>query len=348
MMVKTIDLKENMELKEGIVVNNIVLIEEGTKLTKELIERIKKFNIEEVSIKDEEKNIEDILLEEEKIKEEFKKEYLESIEDTKEVLEDVLNNKIDDTTLELIVDKTMGNIEKDKNILLSLMDMKSEGEYLFDHSLKTTMLAIMLGKELNYTDEELEILGKAAILHDVGMLKVKKEIIDKKSKLTLEEMEEVKKHIDITLDLLKNEEKEVLEIIKYHHERIDGKGYPNGLKSEDIPDMSKVLKIADIYAALVSNRSYRKAFNANEAIKEMVHASGKEIDLILFKKFLKIMSMFPIGSKVRLSNGKIAIVKQITENIFRPVIDIEENGKIERIDLSKKENFLLHIMGLAE
>jgi HD-GYP domain-containing protein (c-di-GMP phosphodiesterase class II) len=241
----------------------------------------------------------------------------------------------------------MENINQDTDILMGLMEMKDEEDFLFDHSLKSMMLALIFGKELNYTEKELDILGKAALLHDIGMMKLDRAILHKAGKLTDAEMEEVKKHPLNAVEMLEGQDMEVIEIVKHHHERVDGTGYPSKLKDEEISEMAKVLKICDMYSAITSPRPYRPAFSKNDAIKELVQASGKEIDLVLFKRFLKIMSMFPVGSKVKLNNGKIATVAKITQNIFRPVIDIEENGKIQRIDLSNDENFLIHIMGLA-
>jgi HD-GYP domain-containing protein (c-di-GMP phosphodiesterase class II) len=249
--------------------------------------------------------------------------------------------------IDTIVDKTMENINQDTDILMGLMEMKDEEDFLFEHSLKSMMLALIFGKELNYTEKELDILGKAALLHDIGMMKLDREILHKPGKLTDAEMEEVRKHPLNAVEMLDGQDMEVTEIVKHHHERVDGTGYPSKLKDEEISEMAKVLKICDMYSAITSPRPYRPIFSKNDAIKELVQASGKEIDLVLFKKFLKIMSMFPVGSKVKLNNGKIASVAKITQNIFRPVIDIEENGKIQRIDLSNDENFLIHIMGLA-
>lgn len=348
MNLKTEDLKPGMIVATEVLFNNTILVEKDAILTSDLIEKIRKFRIEEVEIKKEDEvSIEEILKKEEVIKEKFSEDYKENIEKTKTVLEDALNSKIDDEVIDAIVDKTMENINQDSDILMGLMEMKDEEDFLFDHSLKSMMLALIFGKELNYSEKELDILGKAALLHDIGMMRIEREILHKTGTLTDEEMEKVRKHPLYAVEMLDGQDMEVIEVVKHHHERVDGTGYPSKLKDEEISEMAKVLKICDMYSALTSQRPYREAFSKNNAIKELVQSSGKEIDLVLFKKFLKIMSMFPVGSKVKLNNGKIATVAKITSNIFRPVIDIEEDGKIQRIDLSNDENFLIHIMGLA-
>lgn len=159
------------------------------------------------------------------------------------------------------------------------------------HSKRVAALAVTLGKELGCSDEELDVLHFAGRLHDIGKIGVRDKVLLKDGKLTEEEFEEIKKHPVIganivgKLGLWSREEA----IIRYHHERYDGKGYPQGLKGEAIPYLARITSIADAYDAMASDRSYRDKLSEAEIFENLEKGAGTQFDPKMVKVFLKII-----------------------------------------------------------
>ena len=147
--------------------------------------------------------------------------------------------------------------------------------------------------------KKLEIIYLAGLLHDIGKIGVSEQIIDKPSKLTDKEFEEIKKHpiysremIDEALHNNSNmfnieEFKVIIDIASYHHERWDGKGYPYGLKGEEIPLTARIISVADTYDAMTADRPYRKALTADKALEEIKRNSGTQFDPTVVDHFLE-------------------------------------------------------------
>lgn len=343
MKIKVLDLKEGMILKNPVFSDNKILMEKGQEITSKSIERLENYKIGEVEILDgKEQELNKIQTEEKVIKEEFEKVYQETRVKAKEVFTKALNGNVDIKAVDTMIIDTIANLEKSKDIFLTLLSMRGEENYLYDHSIKSTIIALSIGKKLGYDKDQLRLLGKAALLHDVGMFSIDNEIINKKDKLNDKEMQIIRKHTLDGENLLKNEEEIVQLAAKFHHERIDGEGYPNRVKGEELPEIVRIISIADIYTALISSREYRDAKDPQEVIAYLMQMSSKQVDTNIVKKLLENMSLFSIGAQVKLSNGKIAKVVKATDNPFRPIVDTED----ERIDLNNKKNSLIYIMRL--
>jgi HD-GYP domain-containing protein (c-di-GMP phosphodiesterase class II) len=344
MKIKVLDLKEGMILKNPVFSDNKILMEKGQEITSKSIERLENYKIGEVEILDgKEQELNKIQTEEKVIKEEFEKVYQETRVKAKEVFTKALNGNVDIKAVDTMIIDTIANLEKSKDIFLTLLSMRGEENYLYDHSIKSTIIALSIGKKLGYDKDQLRLLGKAALLHDVGMFSIDNEIINKKDKLNDKEMQIIRKHTLDGENLLKNEEEIVQLAAKFHHERIDGEGYPNRVKGEELPEIVRIISIADIYTALISSREYRDAKDPQEVIAYLMQMSSKQVDTNIVKKLLENMSLFSIGAQVKLSNGKIAKVVKATDNPFRPIVDTED----ERIDLNNKKNSLIYIMRLV-
>lgn len=147
--------------------------------------------------------------------------------------------------------------------------------YTYQHSISVSKYALIIGKAIGYKD--LKNLELAAKLHDIGKISIPTHILNKPGSLTDEEYELIKKHPDKGYILVNkiDEFKGISEAIKYHHERYDGKGYPKGLEEDNIPLMAQIISIADVYDALTSDRSYRKAMTCKDAMKIILNESGK-------------------------------------------------------------------------
>ena len=164
-------------------------------------------------------------------------------------------------------------------------------QYTGEHVEKTMQYATEIAEALNLADDEIECIKQAAVLHDLGKIGISEKILVKKSRLTKEEFEEIKKHPQIGVDIIRPIKflHNIIPLILYHHERWDGKGYPNGLKGEEIPIGARIVAIADVYQALTSNRPYRKAYSEEETLKIIKKGSGTQFDLAVVTKFVQVI-----------------------------------------------------------
>jgi diguanylate cyclase (GGDEF)-like protein/PAS domain S-box-containing protein len=163
--------------------------------------------------------------------------------------------------------------------------------YTGEHVERTVHYATEIAKAMNLSKEETERIRQAAILHDLGKIGISEKILLKKSKLTKREFAEIKKHPQIGVEIIRPIQflHAIIPSILYHHERWDGKGYPNGLKGEEIPFGARIIAIADVYQALISDRPYRKAYPKDKVKKIIKDAAGSQFDPKIVSVFLKII-----------------------------------------------------------
>lgn len=157
------------------------------------------------------------------------------------------------------------------------------------HSYRVSQLCQQMGIHLGMTEDKIRELEKVGLLHDIGKVAISDMVLEKPGSLTKEEFEEIKKHPEIGYRILGtiNEMSQIAEYVLFHHERCDGTGYPKGLKSEEIPLVSKIIAIADAYDAMVSDRPYRKGLPEEIAISEIIKNAGSQFDLGLSKVFIE-------------------------------------------------------------
>jgi len=150
---------------------------------------------------------------------------------------------------------------------------------------------IRLARKLDFLDTEIEYIEYAAILHDIGKIGIEDRILGKEGGLTDEEYEKVKKHPVIGAKIIESIEflKKCSDTVLYHHERYDGKGYPDGLKGEAIPKFARLLAIVDSYDAMNSDRPYRKKLSAQEILDELKNEAGKQFDPNMVKVFISLI-----------------------------------------------------------
>lgn len=180
-----------------------------------------------------------------------------------------------------------------QQFLLNLMKsfvraIEEKDAYTHGHSERVNLNALKIGKALGLTDQELTSLNFVSILHDIGKIGVSEEILIKPGKLTRDEYDQIKKHPQKGCNILEpiKQLKDCLPDILYHHERIDGKGYPEGLSGEEIPRFARIIAIADTYDAMTSDRAYRKAKRIEDVIQELVDVSGTQLDAEITRVFI--------------------------------------------------------------
>ena len=173
--------------------------------------------------------------------------------------------------------------------LVNAIDAKSD--WTRGHSLRVAEYAVRLAQKAGFSREKTERMRIAAILHDIGKIGIYETILDKPGQLTREEIIQMRKHpsqgVDILLPL--NALRDIIPIIKHHHERYDGEGYPDSLAGEDIPLEARILAIADVYDAMRSDRPYRKGLTFEEAVQELEREAGKQFDPVLPGRFVDLL-----------------------------------------------------------
>ena len=175
--------------------------------------------------------------------------------------------------------------------IASALDAKDP--YTHGHSMRVTLYSIILARELNVNPNYLESIETAGLLHDIGKIAIPQSILCKPGKLTDDEFMIMKTHPVNSEKLISSIKKlhDITPGVKHHHERWDGKGYPDHLAGEDIPYSARIIAIADTYDAMTSTRSYRKALPHDVAIEEIQKCAGAQFDPILAQKFVEIQGI---------------------------------------------------------
>lgn len=220
-------------------------------------------------------------------------------------------------------------IIKEADINTNLYEISKYDDYTYIHCVDTGIMSIILGRALKMNENDLKELGTSAMLHDIGKIVVPSELINKKGPLTPEEFEEVKKHTVYGYRILKSADMfsdNILEGVLEHHERVDGKGYPIGMKGDQINKFAKIISLCDVFTAISANRSYRSRFSPNEAYEFILSNVNSMFDEQIVDNFRKNFYIYPVGVRVRLSNKLEGyVIDQNTSFPDRPIIRVNNN-----------------------
>jgi HD-GYP domain-containing protein (c-di-GMP phosphodiesterase class II) len=235
--------------------------------------------------------------------------------------------------------------------MIMLMNLHTVDHYLYMHSLNVCVYSTLLGMASGYNQEQLMTLGLGAMLHDIGKTQISMQVLLKPGVLSSYEFEEMKRHTERGYYLLKDEPNIPLLVAHcayQHHERIDGSGYPRGIKGDEIHDYAKWIGIVDSYDAMTSNRVYRNAMLPHQAVEALYSGSDILYDTTMLRLFRDKVAIYPIGLTVKLNTGQSAIVSDINATCaHRPIIRIitDEAGIDLKspfdMDLSKNLNVLI-------
>lgn len=173
--------------------------------------------------------------------------------------------------------------------------LRKTDEYLYTHSLNVCTLTVSFGKFLGFDSQLLREIGIGSLLHDIGTVKIPQAILHKKSALSEEEYNEIKKHVQYGREILEETEgvTETSIITAYHHhERLDGSGYPNGLKGDKISYAGQAIAIIDVYDALTTKKCYRRKIPPTQALEMIYDWSGSQFNRELVQKFIRVPEMY--------------------------------------------------------
>ena len=176
-----------------------------------------------------------------------------------------------------------------------LATLNAKDNYTAGHSVRVADYSVQIGKKMGLTDDDLNILEESALFHDIGKIGIPETILNKPGKFTDHEYEAMKKHSAIGADIISSIDlfREHTSVIRHHHERIDGAGYPDGLADYAIPLKSKILAVADTYDALTSDRPYREGMSKETAIEILKEITGTQLDEEIVKFFLEAIKETP-------------------------------------------------------
>lgn len=238
--------------------------------------------------------------------------------------------------------RTIGaSIERDARALINLVRLKEKDQYTYLHSVAVCALMINFARHLGLDPQEVEEMGVAGLLHDVGKVAVADAILNKPGALSKSEMRSVRGHPLAGHRLLENSPGApglALELCLRHHEKIDGSGYPGGLKGDELSLAARMGAICDVYDAVTSNRPYKRAWTPCEALTEMRKWEG-HFDPALLDRFADSLGIHAVGTLVRLSTGELGVVvgsagEEGEEVVVRAFFDCEMLSEIEPVDRS--------------
>ncbi len=249
------------------------------------------------------------------------------------------------------VDALIYEIKNNEDFMLNIVDLKMYDDYTYHHSLSVSVVSISIGIGLGVDDIFLRQAGLSAMLHDIGKMMVPSSIMLKPSRLSAEEYDLIKKHPQYGTQILPRRSdisETIFDGILSHHERIDGSGYPLGVKQDDIPLVGRILAVADVYDALTSHRPYRAPWLPSEASEYIMGGSGTYFDEDVVAAFVKKVAPYPVGTCVRLSNGAIAVVTKNDEMApLRPMVRLVQNNTVISLNDKKYLNIVINELGYS-
>ncbi len=231
-----------------------------------------------------------------------------------------------------VVDGLADSVLRNVDALTSLSRLKSFDEYTFFHSVNTSVLALAMGRSLEMDRTTIHLLGVGTLLHDIGKTKVPLNILNKPARLDESEFEIMKQHALRGAEILSRTtglREEAVRPALEHHERVDGSGYPNGRKKDDLTQFGLISSVVDVYDAITSDRCYHKAMPPYKALQFLYTLGQKgHLDPLMVQRFIKCVGVYPVGSCVGLDTGEIAVVAQIHQDqpLSPKVLLIKDQG----------------------
>jgi len=213
--------------------------------------------------------------------------------------------------VEAVVEDLVDSIVRNPEALQLVARLRESDEVAYGHALQVAVLMVSFGREIGFSREELAHLGQIGMLLDIGKMRVPAALLHKPGNLTAEEFDEVKRHVEYGLELVKASGKahrKVLDAIQQHHERLDGSGYPRGLKDKQIGAFGRMAGIVDCFSAMTSPRPYADAISPYEAMRQLQTWGECYFNAGLVQQFIQAIGIFPVGTLVELSTGESAVV----------------------------------------
>jgi len=244
-----------------------------------------------------------------------------------------------------VVEEITASVMRNPGALISMARLKTADDYTYLHSVAVCALMVALSKQLGLDEKDTREAGMGGLLHDLGKALMPMDVLNKPGKLTDAEFDIIKKHPEEGHRLLV-EGNSVgaipLDICLHHHEKVNGSGYPHKLPGDKISLYAKMGAVCDVYDAITSNRPYKAGWDPAESIRKMTEWSSGHFDSNVFQAFVKSIGIYPTGSLVKLTSGRLAVVVEASEkSLLTPRVKVFFSTKSqayippEMLDLSR-------------
>ncbi len=247
-----------------------------------------------------------------------------------------------------MVEEISDSITRNPGALISLARLKTADDYTYMHSVAVCALMIALGRQLEIDEKLTRALGVAGLLHDLGKAVMPMEVLNKPGKLTDAEFDIIKTHPQRGYDMLvegAGVDAITLDVCLHHHEKMDGSGYPKGLRGDAISLYAKMGAVCDVYDAITSNRPYKLGWDPAQSLGKMAEWCKGHFDPAVFQAFVRSLGIYPVGSLVRLASGMIGVVtEQSGDTLLTPKVKVFYSTKSKMrvlprmVDLARASN----------
>jgi len=243
-------------------------------------------------------------------------------------------------------EQLVGSIDRNPNALMCLTKIREKDSYLLEHSLNVAVLLARFAKFIGLKEVEVQELALAGFLHDIGKIKIPDSILHKPGRLTDPEMNIMRDHVFYGIQTLEEMglPEHIIKTMAEHHERLDGYGYPEGLRGEEISMYGRMIAIVDTYDAITADRCYKPGMPSQKALKILLNDSPVMYDEELVQKFVKCVGIYPVGSLVKLNNEHIGMVVSHNDSSpLKPVVKVFYSARnenylpIKQIDLTQSQ-----------
>ncbi|WP_375183243.1 HD-GYP domain-containing protein [Marinobacter sp.] len=256
-----------------------------------------------------------------------------------------LGGAIDIAPIHKLADELQHSVFRNANALSCLGRIREKDNYLLEHSVNLSVLMSLFGNYRGLSADVLHQTIVGALLHDLGKILTPDDILHKPGRLSPEEFEVMKLHARHSRDILAATEgigELTVITAAQHHERLDGSGYPEGLKGNEISEYGRMVAITDVYDAITADRVYHKGLTPTQGLKKLLEWSGDHLDPVLVKEFIRCIGLYPVGSLVLLESGRLGVVVEANDSDQRlPTVKVIYHTRfrmaipVETLDLAR-------------